>query len=375
MLSEFKLERYFEKWEFRARYHMTASDAQTMSVRQLLELAEDPERAAWEAMQLGYSEVAGSPELRAAIAATYDRCGPDDIVCFAGAQEGLWCVFQAILEPGDHAIVTVPNYQSMESVPLSICDVTGVSLRESHNWSLDLQEVRTAMSLQTRLIGVNFPNNPTGAVADAPTYEGLVSIAADAGIYLLNDEVYRGIEGDSDHRLPQVADVYERGVSLGVLSKAYGLPGLRVGWIACRDRELLDRIRGLKVYLSICNPVPSEVLGRIALKARETILQRNAMIVRANLRALRAFFAKYPQFFDWYEPQGGCVAFQRYLGAEGVESFCKRLVEDHGVLLLPASLFQSELRRVPTDRFRIGFGRTTMQPGLMALEAALVASA
>jgi hypothetical protein len=168
-------------------------------------------------------------------------------------------------------------------------------------------------------------------------------------------------------RLPQMADVYEHGLSLNVMSKAYGLPGLRIGWIACRDHEILMRMERLKHYLSICNSAPAEILARIALRARKPILSRNREIIRCNLALLNEFFDEFPGLFEWRIPDGGCIGYPRYLGKEGVEEFCRRLVEESGVLLLPASIYHSALTDTPEDRFRIGFGRNNMTDGLAAM--------
>lgn len=366
-LPDFRLETHFSRWEFNARHHMTASDSQTISMSDLLALAGDEDRAAWDSVTLGYTETYGAPALRAAIAATYEGLSAADILCFAGAEEGLYCAMLALLGPGDHAIVTVPNYQSMETLPVTIAGaVTGVPLRPENNWRLDIADVRAALRPNTRLICINFPNNPTGAIADQATFRALVALCAERGIHLFSDEVYRGLERDPSLRLPQAAECFERGISLNVMSKAYGLPGLRIGWIACRDHALLERMEKMKHYLSICNSRPSEVLATIALKARAVILDRNRALVAANLEKLGAFFAEFPDLYEWRAPDGGCVGFARYRGADGVETHCRRLVEESGVLLLPSSLFVSDLLPVATDRFRVGFGRKDIEIGLDA---------
>ena len=366
-LPDFRLETHFSRWEFSARHHMTASDSQTISMSDLLALADDEDRAAWDNVTLGYTETYGAPALRAAIAATYEGLSAADILCFAGAEEGLYCAMLALLGPGDHAIVTVPNYQSMETLPVTIAGaVTGVPLRPENNWRLDIADVRAALRPNTRLICINFPNNPTGAIADQETFRALVALCAERGIHLFSDEVYRGLERDPSLRLPQAAECFERGISLNVMSKAYGLPGLRIGWIACRDHALLERMEKMKHYLSICNSRPSEVLATIALKARAVILDRNRALVAANLEKLGTFFAEFPDLYEWRAPDGGCVGFARYLGADGVETHCRRLVEESGVLLLPSSLFVSDLLPVATDRFRVGFGRKDIEIGLDA---------
>ncbi len=371
MLPEFRLESYFGVWEFQARYHLTASDAQTMAMSDLLALASDADRARWNRLALGYIPTEGTFELRHAVAQTYEAISAEDVLCFAGAEEGLYCAMNALLTAADHAVVLVPNYQSMESVPRSICAVDGIALRPERGWMLDIDELRAAIRPNTRMVAVNFPNNPTGKNADAQTFEAIVALCREREIYLFSDEVYRGIEREEYKRLPQAADLYERALSLNVVSKAYGLPGLRVGWIACRDRDALLRMMRMKHYLSICNAGPSELLACIAVKARDAIFHRNRALCAENLQKLDAFFARHADRFQWYTPDGGCVAFPRYLGSEGSDAFCERLVEQAGVLLLPASMYRSDLLAVPADRFRIGYGRHGMDEALAAFDAFL----
>ncbi|WP_338524968.1 aminotransferase class I/II-fold pyridoxal phosphate-dependent enzyme [Pseudomonas batumici] len=363
-LPDFRLETYFSKWEFSARYHMTASDAQSMALKDLLALADAADREAFETLSLGYTQTFGAPELLEVIASTYERQTPADLLCFAGAEEGLYVAMHALLDKGDHAIVVTPNYQSSETIPLSLCEVTGVALDPEQGWTLDIDALAAAIRPNTRLISINFPHNPTGKILERERFDALVNLCRRHGIYLFSDEAYRLLGLGAGGQLPAVADVYERGLSLAVMSKPYGLPGLRIGWIACQDRALLSRMERMKHYLSICNAGPSEVLARIALKAREPILARIHQLMRHNLALLDGFFREFDGLFEWYRPDGGCIAYPRYLGAEGVERFASDLVERTGVLLLPSSIYESALGPVPRDRFRIGYGRAHMEEGL-----------
>ena len=371
---DFALEIYFAQWEFRARYHMTASDAESLTLGELLAYASEEDRAAFEHARLGYSETFGAPDLRAAIAGTYDAAEAEDILCFAGAEEGLYAAMRVLLGPDDHAVVVTPNYQSAETLAVSTCAVTGVPLDAEDNWSLDIDRVAAALKPEPKLVSVNFPNNPTGKILERDRFDALIALCRSRGIWLFSDEVFRILDRDEARRLPQAADVYERALSLGVLSKAYGLPGLRLGWIACKDRELLQRLERYKHFLSICNPVPSERLGVIALKARDRILTRNRDLANQNAAKLDAFFAEFPGLFEWTTPDGGCIGFPRYLGADGVETFTRRLVEEAGVLLIPASVYRSDLGETPADRFRIGYGRADMDQGLEAMRGWLLAN-
>ena len=368
-LRDFALEVHFSKWEFNARHHLTASDMESLSLRDLLALGTDADREAFEATSLGYTETWGAPDLRTAIAATYDTMAQDNILTLAGAGEGLYALARVLLGPNDHAIVPTPNYQSAETVPAAICETTGVPMRiEGGKWRLDIDAIKDAIRPNTRLISLNFPHNPTGALMPRADLDALITLARADGIYILCDEVYRGVELDPNLQMPQIADVYERGISLNVLSKAYGLPGLRIGWLASPDRDVLQRVERYKHYLSICNAAPAERLGMIALAAREQIFARNRALLRRNLTAFEALLADFPGLIDFSAPEGGCVAYPRYTGPGTVETFCADLIENHGILLLPAALYRSDLGATPDDRFRIGLGRDrAVADGITAL--------
>ena len=371
-LPDFRLETHFSKWEFKARYHMTASDAESMSLPDLLAMASPEDRAGFESMWLGYTETYGAPDLREAIAGTFMRQSADDILCFAGASEGIFAANTVLLEKDSHAIVVTPNYQSHETMPIAICEATGVPLDPNDNWSLDIDRIAAAIRPNTKLVTINFPHNPTGAILPLERYRALIALCRTHGIYILHDEIFNGLGASDAEHLPYIADEYERGLSLGVMSKSYGLPGLRVGWIACQDREALSKMERLKHYLSICNSGPSERLTMIALNNREKILARNCAIVDENLPKWDAFFACHSDLFEWQRPDGACMGFPRYKGSDGVEAFCASLVEESGVLFLPSTIYSSELGPTPTDRFRLGFGRRNLDEGIAALDAHLM---
>jgi len=378
-MRDFALEVFLAGWEFTAPYHMTASDIESMTVADLLALATPEDRNALDTLWLGYTETWGSRELRAEIARTYEAMALENILCLAGAGEGLYAVAKVLLQAGDHVLVPTPNYQSAETVPLSVCEVTGIPLRRTAplmgpgtqlrgGWRLHPEDVRAAIRPNTKLLSLNFPHNPTGMLMTREDLEAVIALCRHHGIYILCDEVYRGVELEPADRMPQIADVYERGISLNVISKAYGLPGLRIGWIASQDTSLLQKVERYKHYLSICNSAPSELLTLVALKARCGILARNHALLQENVMLLEQLFADFPGVVDWQRPQGGCVAFPRCTAPEGGEEFCRKLIEESGVLLLPSSIYASELTDVPQDHFRIGFGRGRMfKEGVVAM--------
>jgi aspartate/methionine/tyrosine aminotransferase len=361
-IAEFSLERYFAKWEFAARYVLGASDVESFSIDELLALADADARQRWTSLKLGYTESLGLPALRQEISQLYERVGADDVITFAGAEEGIFIAMHALLGAGDHAVVVWPAYQSLHEVARSTgASVTLIPL-DACDWSLDLDAVEAAMRPNTRVIVANFPHNPTGSQLSADQLNRLVSIAERHGAHLFSDEVYRLLEHDSPP-LPAGADCSDRALSLGVMSKSFALAGLRIGWIATRDRALLARLASLKDYTTICSSAPSEILALIALRAKERVIDRSRAIVRVNLEILRSFFERNQDKFSWVPPRAGSVCFPRLLDGD-IDTFAAALVEREGVLIVPGSQFG-----FAGNHFRLGYGRRDMGDALARLEA------
>lgn len=364
ILPDFELERFFAKWEFAVRHLLCASDVEGWRMAELLELADPEARRLWEGLTLGYTEAPGHPLLRAEIASLYEHAEAEDVLVFSGAEEGIFAFMNVALRPGDHVVVTWPAYQSLFQVARAVgAQVELLPLDPEHGWGVDLDDLRRRIRPTTRALVVNFPHNPTGALPDRATHRALVEIAEEAGAHLFSDEVYRFLEHDPADRLPAAVDASPRGVSLGVMSKSFAMAGLRVGWIASRDRELLGRLAAFKDYTTICGSAPSEVLALVALRARERVLARSRDIVLRNLRLLDGFFQRQAETFQWIRPRAGSVAFPRLRPGLPVERFAQELVEREGVLILPGSLFG-----YPGNHFRLGFGRTDLPEALARLE-------
>ena len=365
-IADFELERFFARWEFAVRYVLCASDVEGYPMAELLARADGETRALWDGLRLGYTESTGHPLLRREIAGLYERIEPDEVLVFAGAEEGIFCLANVVLGPGDHAIVTWPGYQSLYEVARAAgAEVTLHELHGVDAWALDVPRIAAALRPDTRLMVVNAPHNPTGMLPTQAEWRALTDLCQDAGIHLLVDEVYRFLEFDPADRLSAGADALERGVSLGVMSKSFAMAGLRIGWLATRDRELLAQLASFKDYTTICPSAPAELLSIIALRARASVLGRSRSIVEANMVHLDRFFAERAGTFDWVRPTGGSVGFPR-LTAPGVtiDDFAAELVEAEGVLLLPGSRFDH-----PGNHFRIGFGRSDLPEALQRLEA------
>lgn len=362
--EDFRLISYLSRLEHAVRFPLSSSYPESMDLDTLFELAGKEHRAPFMQTMLDYPPLRGTPALLDAIASTYQKITAQDIISFAGADEAIYASFQMLLKSGDHAVVITPNYQSLESVPLSLCDVSGVALDADNDWALDTSKIRDALRPNTKVLVINFPHNPTGALISRGQLDELIDLCRERGIWIFSDEVYRLTEFDPADRLPQLADIYERGISLNVTSKAYGLPGLRIGWVACQDKTWMLELERMKQYLSICNSMPGEVLTTIALNARIPILERVMERSRRRLASLTTFLARYPHLFQLSLPKAGVLTFVRYTGAEGAEAFATQLVQQAGVMVIPSVAYGSALNAVSEDFLRIGFGRENLDEAL-----------
>jgi len=243
----------------------------------------------------------------------------------------------------------------------------------AQRWALDPDELARLLQAKTKLVVLNMPHNPTGALMRPDEFEATTELCRRAGAILLVDEVYRDLERDPSRRLPAACEAYENGVSLNVLSKSAGLAGLRIGWLATRRADILDRVAAMKDYNSICASGPSEVLAGVALRHFEEIVARNRALCACNLGLLGDFFSRRPGFAAWAEPEGGSIAFprlteaSRWRNAEGrpdASILAEDLLAEAGVLILPGSTYDYD-----PAYFRIGYGRASMPEALEALDA------
>jgi aspartate/methionine/tyrosine aminotransferase len=367
-VKPFRIERFYARYEFTTRYMLSSSDCESRTIESLLELepgAHDRLLQTW----CGYTESPGAPELRQAIADLYDGIDPDDVIVTSCAEEGILLVNHAVLEAGDHAIVETPCYESA----LELARSTGATVSEwrrcfEDGWAHDLDALQRSLRPDTRLLYVNQPHNPTGTLMNRSAFEQVAELARSRGLVLFGDEVYRELEHDPADRLPAACEVCEQGVSLGSISKSYGLPGLRIGWLVSRDAALREAIMRLKDYTTICSSAPSEVLAAVALRNRRVLLERNLGIVERNLTLLDEFFARHSGTFTWTRPTAGPIGFPLVESVGDVDRFCEALARS-GVLLLPGSVYDEPAH------VRVGFGRANLPEALDVLESALGAVA
>ena len=366
IIAPFKLERCFAEYEFKVRYLLSSSDCESLKLPELLALADPETLDRWERLSLGYTESQGDPLLRAEIAAHYSGLGPDDVIVLV-PEEGIYLAMHTLVQPGDHVVAVFPAYQSLyEIVRARGCRLTTwpvTPTADGQAWTLDLDALAAAITPQTRLLVVNFPHNPTGHVPTRAEFDAIVELARRHDLYLFSDEMYRGLELDPAARLPAAATVYPKAVSLAGLSKTHAAPGLRLGWLASRAPGQMAAWLALKDYTTICHSAPSEVLGLMALRAQAHLLQRNLGLIRENVAAVAALFARRPDLFAWAPPKGGSIAFPEWRGPGTVDALCQGLLDAHGAMLLPGSIFD-----MPGPRFRLGLGRAHFAEALERLE-------
>ncbi|MEM9007770.1 MAG: aminotransferase class I/II-fold pyridoxal phosphate-dependent enzyme [Cyanobacteria bacterium P01_F01_bin.86] len=357
-LRPFRIEEYYAKYEFSVQYMLSSSDAQS---RQLVDLFEwEPTaRERLDTLWLGYTEAPGARYLRETIATLYQKISADDVLVTAAAEEAIFITYQALINREDHVIVETPCYESA----LELARSTGATVSEwaryfEDGWVNDFESLMKLIRPNTRFIYINTPSNPTGTLMDKEVFIQLMALAEEQGIIVFCDEVYRELEHDPAMRLPAAADLYSNAISLGSMSKSYGLPGLRTGWLVCRNPEIIKKLLSFKFYTSICNSAPSEFMSDLALRHRDKLLKRNLDILHHNLPLMKDFIAKYADIFSWVEPQASPIGFPRVNIAADVMHWCEKIAHEIGVLLLPGSVYDRP------KHIRLSYGRSDMPEAL-----------
>ena len=361
----FKLERFFAEHEFSVERMLCNSDVQPLSVPDLLKHADADDRKRWEGLELGYGEYPGDETLRQHIAkAFYTDATENDINCVV-PEEGIFLSMLTLLQPGSEVICMMPSYQSLHAVAESLqCKVHAWNPKQDEGGLLrfDVQDALDALASnpKVKLVVVNVPHNPTGLTLRRADLHSLVDACKGAGSYLFMDEMYKFLELEHGEEgpLPSACDVYERGITLCGLSKSFASPGLRIGWIACRDAAFMKSFAMLKDYTTICPPTPCECLAIMVIKQRDWIVKRSLDLIRTNAAALKAFCDAHADCIDFYAPQAGSIVFPRIRipGMGGATAFCEAFVKEQNTLLLPASVYEGPMAE-EDDRVRFGLGR------------------
>jgi aspartate/methionine/tyrosine aminotransferase len=364
-IKPFKLERYFAKYEFSTKYLLSSSDCDGYSMDYVLNCADAEEKKRWNTITLGYTDSQGSLFLRETIAKQYKTITPEEVFVLSPG-EANFILMNVLLKRGDHVVCMAPAYQSLYQVCKSIgCKISWWKPENEDNWNYNPEQLKSLIQKNTKLIIVNFPHNPTGFLPTQQQLNQIIEIARSQNIVLFSDEMYHQLVHQPTLNIPSLADLYENAISLWGMAKSFGLAGLRLGWVATKNHELLQKMVEYKDYLSICNNPMSEALSVIALNHKELFIQPNLEKIIKNKTLFKAFTSKTKGLFQFTPPNAGSTAFVKINTTQALV-FSEKLVEKTGIMLVPSEMFE-----YGTSHVRIGFGRENMPEILDLLETSL----
>jgi aspartate/methionine/tyrosine aminotransferase len=361
-IERFELERWMTTWELDVDFDIAESGILPLSLSELYELIGDELSSDLQSKilktPLGYSEARGTLELRSILANTYERATAEDILVTTGAIEANFLLFNSLLEAGDHVVAVSPAYQQLHSVPRAIgCDLDLWSVQTEGGFAYDLNRLEALVRDDTKLIVINTPHNPTGAMLDESQLRDVIAIADRVGAWILSDEAYRWLEHDGGEKLPPpLHDMTDRAVSVGTMSKPFGLPGLRIGWLVGNE-GIARKAWGMRDYTSLSPAKLSDIIAQSVIANRERILPRNAAIIAENMAFARQWFKDNADLATWTEPRAGLLAMMKYNLPVDSTTIADALARDVRVMLAPGSSFGLE------GYLRVGVGQ---RPDLFA---------
>ncbi len=358
-IDSFKIEDWMNRYCPEARYDLTSTCIKPLCVNELFSF--DSSKEIFNT-SLSYGDIQGSLRLKNGIKSLYTNQGEENITVTHGAIGANQLVFLALLEKGDEVVSVLPAYQQHYSIPESLgAEVKKYFLKEENNWLPDLKELEKVITRKTKLLILNNPNNPTGAVIPDDMLEKIVEIAKENNVWILSDEVYRGLNLCGNPYSKSIADLYEKGISVGSMSKTYSLPGLRVGWIAARE-DLIQEIIKHREYNTISVSILDDYFASIALENRDKISERNFRIMNLGKNILKEWLAQ-ERNVDCVLPKGGTTILLRYNKDIPSKVLCRNLQELTGTALLPGETFEME------GYLRAGFciGEEVLKTGLLNL--------
>ena len=353
-IKPFAVEEWMNEWEVGARYNIAETCVDSVSLDELFALTGEDKAAFLEnlaARRLTYGDIEGAPAFRQGICSLYKTIQPENIVTTHGAAGANHHVFYSLVSPGDRVISVLPTYQQLYSIPESLgAKVKILPLSRKNGYLPDLDALRTLAVPGTKMICLNNPNNPTGALMEREFLQEVAGIARSVDAWLLCDEVYRGLNHEGEPFTASVADLYEKGISTGSMSKTFSLAGLRLGWIA-GPKALLEQVSRHRDYSTISCGMIDEYLAGIALEHKEAVIARNRAIVTGNLAVLERWLKGQPKL-SFVKPRAGTTAFLKMEFDMPSADFCRGLLTEKGVLLVPGSVMDRE------GYLRIGYANT-----------------
>ena len=363
-LAPFEIEHFFRQHEFSAPFGISSSDCEPLTLPELLELASPERRKEFDQLWLGYTDSQGHSGLRAAIAGLHQNLAADDVIEVV-PEEGVFLTMTSLLEAGDHIVAVYPSFQSLWEIARATgCELSFWHQRRARDgWHFDVDELERLIRRDSKMLIINFPHNPSGCLPDREDFMRIIELARRHDLILFSDEIYRFAEQDPGARLPSACELYERAIVLGGLSKCFGLPGLRVGWLITRDARLSHALQDMKSYTTICGSAPSEILALIALENADALTARCIEIVRRNIDIARQFFARHDAHFDLHYPRAGTVCLGELKAPVPITDFADGALREAGVMVLPAPVMLFD-----GNYFRLGLGRRSLPSALEALD-------
>ena len=365
-IKNFETEDFFAKYEFSKPYLISASDCETVSIDELIQLGGGSVKEFLDT-KLGYPEMPGSHQLRKEITTLYKTVNEEQVLVLGSPIEGIYLTLNALIQKGDHVVVTSPAYDALYNVPEH---VTGKVSRwflknDGQQWSLDFNELENLLKQNAKLLVINFPHNPTGFLPTKQELQKIVDLARQYRVRIFADEIYKGLEYNKADQLPSVADLDEAAVVLSGASKSMGLPGLRFGWLVTKDKKAYKALYDMKCYTSMCSTQAGEYLGRMAIRAGPKLVEKNLKIVSTNLAIAEKFFKKWNDRFQWLKPKAGSISLIK-VNEKSAEQLCYDMADRFGVVLLPTRFMGYE------DQYaRVGFGRKNLEESLQVFDKAL----
>ncbi|MCQ2740065.1 MAG: aminotransferase class I/II-fold pyridoxal phosphate-dependent enzyme [bacterium] len=340
-IDTFKIEDWMNRYCPTAQYDLTTSCIKPLTIRELMTLSGICRPLEIFDIDLSYGDIHGSERLRTAIKSLYEGQDYENITVTHGAIGGNQLVFESLLDKGDEVITFVPTYQQLYSLPKALgANVKSIHLREENNWQPNLKELEDTLTCKTKLICLNNPNNPTGAVISDEILVRIANIAKAHNIWILCDEAYRGLNHQGNNYSQSIADIYEKGISIGSMSKTYSLPGLRLGWIVCRS-DLRNEIIKHREYNTISISLIDDYYATIALENRKKIEARNFQIIQNGLRVLNDWLNE-EVYIKTNFPQGGTTALLRYKKDISSCYLCEKFYCETGIAILPGATMDIE---------------------------------
>lgn len=355
-IEQFKVEEWFNKYEQNAVYDLADTCVESLSLNELFEIAGDKEKHLDEIFnrKLNYGAIHGSIRLKKGVSSLYSNQSEDNITITHGAIGANHLVMLTLVEPCDKVVSIIPTYQQHYSIPKSFGGkVVLLYLKEENNWLPDLEELEKLVGTDTKLICMNNPNNPTGAVIPDEMLYKIVEIAKKSNAYILCDEVYRGLNHSGSSFSVSVADIYEKGISTGSMSKVFSLAGLRLGWIAAA-KSIIDDINHQREYNTISVGILDDYFACLAIENKDKIIKRNLDKIAVGKKILTSWAATEPNV-HLVAPNGGTTAFIRYDVSVSSSKLCKKLQEQTGVMILPGETLELD------GYLRIGYGNNFEQ--------------